>query len=82
MKVKKKFTYRGTELRVVEVEEKHMNSSHTIGVTKVLAPNGGEIPVVIGRKQTLKSIIAETTKILDDLNEIGVDVISKLNEEL
>ena len=76
MKVKKKFLYDGVELRIVEREETYANA--TVVVTAVLAPNGGTVPVIVGRKQTLKNIITETISTLDALKAKGIDVITPL----
>lgn len=78
MKVKKKFQYEGIELRIVERQETYMNSERTITIKRVLAPNGGVIPVKIQRNQTLKSIVKETIKTLDNFKSIGADVKSEL----
>lgn len=82
MKVRKIFHYEGIELRIVEREEKYMNNPDPITVTCVLAPNGGEIPVQIYRRQTLKSIVEETIKTLDNFKKMGADVKSELTKEL
>jgi hypothetical protein len=76
MKVRKKFEYDGVELRIVEREETYMNRKST--VTRVLTPNGGVIPVKIQRRQTLKSMVEETIKTLDNFKSIGADVKAEL----
>ena len=78
MKVKKKFEYEGIELRIVEREETYMNSESTLTMTRVLAPNGGVIPVKIQYRQTLKSIVEETVKTLDNFKSMGVDIKAEL----
>ena len=78
MKVKKKFEYEGIELRIVEREETYMNSESTVTMKRVLAPNGGIIPVKIQHRQTLKSIVEETIKTLDNFKSRGADVKAKL----
>ena len=78
MKIKKKFYYEGVELRIVEREEDYMGSEHTVTMIRVLAPNGGMIPILIKRRQTLKSIIEETITALDDFKRRGADVKSTL----
>jgi hypothetical protein len=82
MKVKKKFKYEGVELRIVEREETYMNSESTMTMTRVLAPNGGVIPVKIQRKQTLKSIAEETVKTLDNFKSMGADVKTELLQRI
>lgn len=82
MKVRKKFTYKGFELRIVERQELYMNSGESITVTRVLAPNGGSIPILLTHKQTLKSIIAETITLLDRFEERGADIEHELTREL
>lgn len=78
MKVKKTFKYEGIELRIVEREESYMNSKDSVTMTRVLAPNGGEIPVRINHRQTLKSIMEETIKVLDGFKSRGADVKTEL----
>ena len=82
MKVKKKFEYEGIELRIVEREEPYMNGKNSMTMTRVLAPNGGTIPVNIQHKQTLKSIVEETIKALDNFKSMGANVKSELEKEL
>lgn len=80
MKIRKRFQYDGVELRIVEREESYMNAERTITMTRVLAPNEGVVPVKIQHKQTLKSIVAETIKLLDGLKEMGEDVKTELTK--
>jgi hypothetical protein len=82
LRIKKKFDYKGLELRIVSREEPYMNSKSPIIMTRVLAPNGGVIPVVIKRGQTLKSIQAVTEAMLNSLKKRGADVKSELTREL
>lgn len=82
MKVRKKFEYEGIELRIVDREETYMNSEYTMTVTRVLAPNGGLIPISIGRRQTLKSIVAETIEALDNFKSMGADIKKELCKPL
>lgn len=80
MKIKKKFLYKGIELRIVEREENYMNSKETVLVTRVLAPNGGTIPIQLKHKQTLKSIQADVTALLDGFENRGANVIEELTK--
>lgn len=82
MKVKKKFQYRGLELRIVEREEDYMNSPDKVTVRRVIAPNGGIIPVQIQRRQPLKSIAEQAIIVLDDFEQRGADVVAELTREL
>jgi actin-related protein len=80
IKVKKKFDYKGTELRIVEREEPYMNAKEPLIMTRVIAPNDGMIPVNISRKQTLKSIIEDTIILLDDFEKRGANIKQELNK--
>lgn len=80
MKVKKVFFYCGVKLQIVEREEPYMNAKEPLLMTRVIAPNGGTIPVKIQNRQTLKSIVEETIKLLDDLKSRGCDVTKGLTE--
>ncbi|MFT6125842.1 MAG: actin-related protein [Flavobacteriaceae bacterium] len=80
IKVKKKFDYKGTELRIVEREEPYMNAKEPLIMTRVIAPNNGMIPVNISRKQTLKSIIEDTIILLDDFEKRGANIKQELNK--
>lgn len=74
MKIKKKFNYDGVELQIVEREETYMNASDPIIMTRVMAPNGGTIPIQIKHKQTLKSIMEKSINVLDGFKKRGADV--------
>ena len=78
MIVKKKFMYDDIELRIVEVDVPYLNSGSTVKVTKVIAPNGGTIPLSIKWKQTLKSIAEETINTLNDFKSMGAHVRKEL----
>ena len=82
IRVKKKFNYNGIELRIVEREEPYMNAKEPVTMTRVLAPNGGSIPININHKQTLKSIMEETIRTLDGFKERGAYVINELTKKL
>lgn len=68
------------ELSIVESKEIYMNSNLEVTVTLVIAPNGGIVPIKIGSKQTLKSIINETIVFLDNFKKMGYDVKKQLIE--
>jgi hypothetical protein len=80
IRVKKKFDYQGLELKIVEREEPYMNAKEPLKMTRVIAPNGGMIPVKISRRQTLKSIIEDTKILLNDFEEQGANVKEELTK--
>ncbi len=82
MKVKKKFKYRGHTLRIVERDEPFMNAPEPVRITKVLAPNGGIIPVQIHRGQSLKSIQAAAAILLDSFEKRGADIDKELTKNI
>lgn len=82
MKVKRKFFYCGIMLQIIERDEPYMNASEPMKMTRVLAPNGGIVPVKINHKQTLKSIAEETIKILDGFKIRGADVVKELTQPI
>ena len=82
LRTKRKFNYKGVELRIVEVEEPYMNSGDTVKITRVIAPNNGIIPLQLVRNQTIKSIIETTIRVLDGFNDRGVDVVDELTKEI
>ena len=78
MKVKKKFEYNGVPLQIVERLEPYMNATVPLMMTRVIAPNGGSVPVSIGHRDSLKAIIAKTIAALDGFAERGANVIESL----
>lgn len=82
MKVKKKFLYNGITLQIVERDEPYMNAKEPLKMTRVIAPNGGIIPLNIKHKQTLKSIIEDTINTLDGFKQRGADVAKILTQPL
>lgn len=74
MKVKKVFFYEGIELKIIERDEPYMNSPKPVKMTRVIAPNGGIIPISIVRKDALKSIAKKTINTLDGFKSRGADV--------
>jgi hypothetical protein len=82
LKVKKKFDYNGIELQIVEREEPYMNGKEPLKMTRVIAPNGGSIPININHRQTLKSIMEDTIRTLDGFKERGAYVINELTKKI
>ncbi len=82
MKVKKRFLYDGMELRIVEREEPYMNGREPIMMTRVIAPNGGSIPISINHRETLKSIAERTIIALDGFKKRGADVKKELTKKI
>ena len=82
MKVKKKFQFEGIELKIVEREEKYMNSLDTITMIRVIAPNGGILPIQIRAKQTLKSIVQSAIESLESFKKLGADINLELTKPL
>lgn len=82
MKIKKRFLYDGIELRIVEREEPYMNGREPIMMTRVIAPNGGTIPISINHRETLKSIAERTIAILDGFKQCGADVKTELTKKI
>jgi hypothetical protein len=78
MKVKKRFEYNGVTLQIVERPEQYMNATEPLMMTRVIAPNGGSIPVSIGHRDTLKAIITKTIASLDGFAARGANVIETL----
>ena len=82
MKLRKQFEYKNITLRIVDIEETYMNGPNTLLMTRVLAPNNGQVPVKINRKQSLKSIQADTITLLDGFTARGADVINELTKHI
>jgi hypothetical protein len=83
MKVKKRFSYDGIELRIVlRYELDYITKGQKHPVTRVLAPNGGVIPITIKSGQTLRSIAEETVKAIDTFKARGSDVMHEMTKEL
>ena len=82
MIIKKKFLYNGIELRIIERDEPYMNAKEPLKMIRVIAPNGGTIPMIINHKQTLKSIIELTIRTLDGFKERGADITKELTGPL
>lgn len=82
MKVKKKFDYNGITLQIIERDEPYMNAKEPLKRIRVIAPNGGVIPLNLRHKQTLKSIIQDTVSTLDGFKQRGADVVKELTQQL
>ena len=76
--VKKKFDYSGIELRIVDRQEKFMNSKDLVTVRRVLAPNNKNVPIIIQNKETFKSIMERTINIIEGFKVRGANVIEEL----
>lgn len=76
MIIKKRFNYLGIELQIVERRVPYLNS--TITAREVIAPNGGTLPYTVGHRETLKNIVKQVTKLLDDYAADGEDVVREL----
>lgn len=82
MRLKKKFQYNGITLQIIERDEPYMNAKEPLKMIRVIAPNGGVIPLNIRHKQTLKSIIQDTISTLDGFKQRGADVAKELTKPL
>lgn len=82
MKVKKRFLYDGIELQIIEREEPYMNAKEPMMMTRVIAPNGGTIPISINHGETLKSIAERTIALLDGFKQRGADVKTELTKKI
>lgn len=81
-RVRRKFYYKGIELRIVYREEPYMNATSPTIATRVLSVNGGTIPISINHKETLRSITAKTVEFLDNMEVLGYDIKQELTKEL
>jgi len=81
MKVKKRFLYDGIELQIIEREEPYMNAKEPLIMTRVIAPNGGTIPINISHRETLKSIAARAIILLDGFKQRGADIKEELTKK-
>jgi hypothetical protein len=81
MKIRKKFTYQGVELQIVDREEDYMGGAK-VTVTRVIAPNGGTVPLKMRHKETLKSIAERSIWLLDSFKERGANVAEILTKPL
>lgn len=81
LKIRKKFQYKGIELQIVDTEE-ILYLERTANFLRVIAPNGGIVPVNIQINETLKSIVQKTIEKLDGFEKRGCDVIVELTKEI
>ena len=82
IKVKRKFYYKGIELRIVDRKESCANATRSIIATRVLSENGGTLPIYMSYKETQESIISRTIEFLDRVEKSGADVVKELTKEL
>jgi hypothetical protein len=82
MKVKKRFLHDGVELQIIERDEPYMNGKEPLTMTRVMAPNGGTIPISINHRETLKSIAERTIALLDGFKQRGADVKTELTKKI
>lgn len=82
LRTKKKFTYEGIELRIVEREEPYMNSGATVKMIRVLSPNGGRMPIQISKGDTLKVIQEKTISALENFKSLGANVKKELTKKI
>lgn len=76
MKVIKRFTYEGVELRIAERMEQC--GCIEMAFTRVLTPNGHAIPVHFQYRDTRKQMVATVTEFLDSIKARGIDVQKQL----
>lgn len=76
MKIKRKFKYDNIEMLIVEREESYTN--RVWKRIRVLAPNGGCLPLIIQSNWTLKKIKEEAILMLDGFKKRGYNVVHEL----
>lgn len=74
MKIKKKFFYNDIELLIIERNEPYMNCKEPLQMIRVMAPNGGVLPLQIRHKQTLKSIMEDSINLLNSFKDRGANM--------
>ena len=82
MKVKKRFMYDGIELQIIERDEPYMNATEPMTMIRVIAPNGGTIPLSIDHREPLRSIAARTEILLDEFKKRGANVREELTKKI
>jgi hypothetical protein len=80
IKVRKRFNYKGVELRLVDSEEYYMNGRDPLIMKRVVTPNDHSIPINFSHRQTLKSMVEQTIAFLDNTEKRGFDVVKELNK--
>lgn len=81
IRIRKTFQYNGLKLRIVEREEPYMNAIEPVTMTRVIAPNGGMIPIGPTPK-TLKAIQQATIEALNSFKQRGANVIEELTKPI
>lgn len=81
-RVKKVFQYEDLNIIIASCIVEYMNGKEKMELTKVIAPNGGNIPVRFDYKETLKSIQEKTINALNDFKKRGADVKNELTRTL
>ena len=74
MKIKKKFFYNDIELLIIERNEPYMHCKEPLQMIRVMAPNGGVLPLQIRHKQTLKSIMEDSINLLNSFKDRGASM--------
>lgn len=81
-RVKKVFQYENLNIIIAFCSTEYMNGKEKMEITRVIAPNGGIIPIRFGSKETLKSIQEKTINTLNDFKKRGADVKNELTRTL
>ena len=77
MKIKRKFKYDNIQILIVEREE-ILWGSQTWKPIRILAPNGGCLPLIIQSNWTLKRIKEEVILMLDGFKKRGCNIAHEL----
>lgn len=81
IKIRKKFSFQGITLKICLVEEQYLNAEQPVQVTRVVAPNGGIVPITVQYRESLKRIQERSIEILETLQQRGNDVLLELTQE-
>lgn len=81
-RVKKVFQYEKLNIIITTCLTEYMNGKEKMELTRVIAPNGGNIPIRFDHKETLKSIQEKTINFLNDFKKRGADVKNELTRTL
>lgn len=82
VRTEKKFMYNNHELRIVMRSEPYMNAAEPVLVRRVLAPNGGVIPINIRKGDTLKDIASRTADLLNIFQKSGANTDHELTHKI
>lgn len=82
VKTLRKIEYKGMVLSLVLRAELFMNAAEPLIMTRVIAPNGGNIPIRIEGRETQKSIISKCLDFLKGMETSGYDVKKELTKKL